>query len=185
MNLKQIGLTIKHIRQTKGLTQKQLAEQIGTTWEMVSRYETGRSSPMGRIDAIALALEVPVHKILQSSIVEEETPRYNRNLVPHVKTLNTNLEEEINSTKSFYTAPDWIVQKFLHPFAIDAENLVFDTTQVEKSGLLFATLDKPKSERNLVITSDKSGNLSVTSTGNIKKNTKILATIIAWEKRFA
>lgn len=184
MDQKDIGLRIKHLRQTKGLTQKQLADKIGTTWEMVSRYETGKSSSLNRIDLIADALSIPVYKLLQTSLVEEDTQPYNRNVVPLINKPFTDIHNAIESTMSYYAVPDWITQKFLNPFAIDTELLVFKTTQLEKNGILFATQERPKTERTIVIAISQSGQLIATPKGTLKSKYKPVATVIAWEKRF-
>lgn len=184
MDQKDIGLRIKHLRQTKGLTQKQLADKIGTTWEMVSRYETGKSSSLNRISLIADALGTPVYKFLQASLIEETGPPYNRNVVPLINKPFTDIHKALESTMSYYTVPDWISQKFLNPFAIDAELLVFKTTQLEKNGILFAIQEKLGTERSIIIAISPGGQLIATPKGTLKSKHKPVATIIAWEKRF-
>jgi len=52
---------IKESRSTLGLTQKQLAEKIGTKRVNIAKYETGRSVPPGN-----LILEI--EKLLKESI---------------------------------------------------------------------------------------------------------------------
>jgi len=183
MDKKDIGLKIKHIRQTKGLTQKQLAEKIGTTWEMISRYETGKSSSLGRIDLIADALGTPVYKFLQTSLIEEDGQHYNKNMVPFINKPFTDIHKALESTKSYYVAPDWIAQKFLNPFAVDTELIVFKTTQIEKNGILFATQERPRSERDIVIAISQDGQITAVSKGTLKSHHKPIATVIAWEKR--
>ena len=51
---KDLGLAIKSLRHQKGLTQQELAKEVGTSWEMISRYETGRTQvPLDRLSDIA------------------------------------------------------------------------------------------------------------------------------------
>lgn len=183
MDLKDIGLRIKYLRQSLGLTQRELADKIGTTWEMVSRYETGKSSPMGRIDNIADALNVPIYKIIQSSTLEEEGASYSKNVVPLLTKSFDDLTKAINNSKSFYTAPDWITQKFLNPFAIEGDLLTVETNQIENNGICFAVQEQPKSDSDLVLALNQESKLIVTQQKNLKASAKPLATIIAWEKR--
>ncbi len=46
---RRIGQRLKEYRLKKGLTQQELAERLGVTWEMVSRYERGENLTIGRL----------------------------------------------------------------------------------------------------------------------------------------
>ncbi len=67
MQFKDIGRRIREIRRIKGMTQKELAKKLGVSWEMISRYENGKSNPLGRIFSIARALGVDPTALLQDS----------------------------------------------------------------------------------------------------------------------
>lgn len=58
MNNKEIGARIRRERIKKGWSQQQLAKRVGVTWEMISRYERGVSSPLKQLFPIAEALEL-------------------------------------------------------------------------------------------------------------------------------
>lgn len=61
-----IGNNIKLYRKQKGLTQKQLAEKIGSTDSAITRYESNSREPsIETITKIADALGVPVSKLLE------------------------------------------------------------------------------------------------------------------------
>ncbi len=184
MDLKDIGLKIKYLRKYEGLTQKQLAEKIGTTWEMISRYETGKSSPLGRIDKIAEALNVSIAKILTDNMVEDEDIPYSQNLIPLINTPFTDIHQALKETKLYYNAPQWITQKYLQPFGLDCKILDIQTTQLDKNGILFAVPEKPASDKDLVIVKSLPDKISVIIRQNIKSSQKPVATVIAWEKRF-
>jgi len=62
-----IGQKIKLVRKQKGISQQELAERIGVTWEMISRYERGKSSPMQKIEEIAEALQVELKTFFETS----------------------------------------------------------------------------------------------------------------------
>ncbi len=56
-----IGLKIKDGRKDSGLTQEELAEAIGITYQQLQRYENGKSNlNTGRLQAIANVLDVPI-----------------------------------------------------------------------------------------------------------------------------
>ena len=45
MNIAKIGKLLQTLRKEKGITQEQLAEQVGVTRRTVSRWETGSNMP--------------------------------------------------------------------------------------------------------------------------------------------
>ena len=56
-----IGIKIKDRRKELGLTQEELAEAIGVTYQQLQRYENGKSHlNTGRLQAISNALDVPI-----------------------------------------------------------------------------------------------------------------------------
>ncbi|MCU6747682.1 helix-turn-helix domain-containing protein [Faecalicatena acetigenes] len=59
------GEKIRNIRKEKGLTQKQLAELIGTSQQNLAQYENGKRNPKFlTIKKIAYALEVPFTQLV-------------------------------------------------------------------------------------------------------------------------
>lgn len=67
MNKNYIGENIKVYRERKKMTQRDLGEKIGKTWEMISRYERGVSSPFKQIDSLADALDTNPSDLLKKS----------------------------------------------------------------------------------------------------------------------
>lgn len=63
----EIGRVIREQRTKLGLSQQQLAKKVGVTWEMVSRYERGKSSALQKIFELAEALEVDVSRFFGGS----------------------------------------------------------------------------------------------------------------------
>lgn len=56
----EIGNRIRRARQDKGLTQSELAEAMGTSMAVISRYESGKRVPSAKtIVAVASALDIP------------------------------------------------------------------------------------------------------------------------------
>lgn len=63
----QIGLNILYYRKQQGLTQEQLAEQIGITQQHFQRIETAHSVPsLSTLLDIADTLGVPVQKLFDA-----------------------------------------------------------------------------------------------------------------------
>ena len=59
--MKEVSDSIRDIRKSKGMTQKELAAAIGTTQQNVAQYESGIRKPkFETLQKIAAALDVPV-----------------------------------------------------------------------------------------------------------------------------
>lgn len=64
------GVTIKYLRENKGLTQLQLAEKIGVSSKAVSKWETGKGLPdISLVDALSKALGVSVMELMSGETV--------------------------------------------------------------------------------------------------------------------
>ena len=64
------GATIKRLRETKGITQTQLAEQIGVSDKAVSKWETAKGLPdITLIEPLAKALGVSVMELMSGDTV--------------------------------------------------------------------------------------------------------------------
>lgn len=68
-----IGNNIKLYRNKKGLTQKQLAEKIGTTDSAITRYESNSREPsIEIITKIAKALNISINELLDDKVVSND-----------------------------------------------------------------------------------------------------------------
>ena len=67
MEYRDIGESIRKYRRRLNLTQDQLADRVGVTWEMISRYERGESSPMNKLDKLSNALNIRVTDLLSEN----------------------------------------------------------------------------------------------------------------------
>ena len=64
------GVTIKRLREAKGITQTQLAEQIGVSDKAVSKWETAKGLPdITLIEPLAKALGVSVMELMSGNTV--------------------------------------------------------------------------------------------------------------------
>ena len=70
MNTYITGATIKRLREAKGLTQGELAEQIGVTAKAVSKWETAKGLPdISLIELLSRALGVSVMELMSGDTV--------------------------------------------------------------------------------------------------------------------
>lgn len=115
MKYTQIGKNIRQHRESQNLTQQMLADRIGVSWEMISRYERGSSSPFTKIKNISDALGVPI-----STLIDNKIDNYN----PRIP-LHTSIPSEFifckEDTRIFYNCPEWIYQKDKDSFAITSD----------------------------------------------------------------
>lgn len=71
MNQYVTGSIVKSLRETKGLTQAQLAEQIGVSGKTVSKWETAKGLPdISLLQPLAAALGVSVQELLSGDAVK-------------------------------------------------------------------------------------------------------------------
>lgn len=76
MDLKQTGRLIAQARKARGLTQQELAEQIGVTDKAVSRWETGRGFPeVSVLQGLSEALGVSITDLVRGETAPEEDVR--------------------------------------------------------------------------------------------------------------
>lgn len=136
MNNNYIGENIKIYRERQNLTQQQLADKIGKTWEMISRYERGVSSPMNQLDSLAKALNTTPSELLND--ITEKSIKLNFNKVPLFTNISKSFEKE--ETYLYYNTPDWILSLDPNTFAIDMK--IVDGT----NGVVFIS---PNSEINI------------------------------------
>ncbi|MBV2358305.1 helix-turn-helix domain-containing protein [Thalassococcus sp. CAU 1522] len=70
-----VGKRIRHRRWLVGMTQQQLAEQVGIKFQQIQKYETGANRvSASRLWDIADALSVPVSFFFEGIENESETP---------------------------------------------------------------------------------------------------------------
>ncbi len=62
---RRIGQKLKEYRVKKGLTQQELAQKLGVTWEMVSRYERGENLTIGRLIQLSQILGFDISTLFE------------------------------------------------------------------------------------------------------------------------
>lgn len=69
MDQEKIGRFIKEIRQNNNLTQKELANKLGVTYQAVSKWETGKNIPdIGVLKEISKEFNIDIDEILDGEI---------------------------------------------------------------------------------------------------------------------
>ena len=174
MNNNYIGENIKIYRERLNLTQQQLADKIGKTWEMISRYERGVSSPLNQLDSLAKALNTSPADLLKD--VTDGNIHLTFNKVPLFTEIPNNFVFDKSNTYVYYNAPDWIL-------SLDANIFALDMRLIDNSkGVVYIS---PNSEVNLddLVLIKENGLLKVV---NIKsfKDINILGKVLAKEVRY-
>ena len=66
MNPEKVGKFIKDIRKKNNLTQKQLADKYGVTYQAVSKWELGKNIPkIVIIKKLSLLFKISIEKLLE------------------------------------------------------------------------------------------------------------------------
>lgn len=195
MKYRSVGQKIKQARLEKKMTQKELGSKLGLTWEMISRYERGRSNPLIRIMDFAKALNKPVSYFLQDShtsttystydqeksspnldFVKEPTSQYYlSNYIPLIQ----NPKDLKSRNTLFYPAPDWILKNFPNSIALWAANCIIKTPKIQALGIIYLNA-KAKTELKAVLSKEK---ITILEDDKDTSQERIGA-VIAWEKRF-
>ena len=98
-----VGKRVRHRRWLVGMTQQQLAEQVGIKFQQIQKYETGANRiSASRLWDIAAALEVPVSFFFEGL---EETVREDGDR-PGVPADLLGDKEALDLVRSYYAIPE-------------------------------------------------------------------------------
>lgn len=153
MTFAQIGKIIRKHRQERGFSQQVLTEKIGVTWEMISRYERGRSSPLQKILEISEALGVAPAIFFDTAAsttgeLKDSGATYSvqSSVVPMLTMLPVNpddVQREAKRTPYFYGLSLPIVNYYEKTkiFCLDLQKvaLVIQTDEIHARGFLLLT----------------------------------------------
>ena len=176
-----IGKTIKYYRIKKGITQQNLADKLGVTWEMISRYETGKSSPIHRIFDIADALNITPAELLQDSYISSP---YIKISIPYWTQVPKNFKFEINNTKDQYVAPLWITNSYPDAFCIKSSLIQIKPLLIKNSSILYVDPNIPPKKKENIVLYISNNTLIANYRSLIKQDYRIIGKIIASEERF-
>ena len=137
MNKNYIGENIRIYRERKNLTQRELADRIGKTWEMVSRYERGTSSALKQAEKIATVLNIEIEDLLRDPGKKKSEFSFNR--VPLFTVLPKHLDFKNTKSYIYYTVPDWVLDIDRECFVVDNQIVEIDITELDKTGYLYVS----------------------------------------------
>lgn len=144
MEYRNIGENIRKYRNRLDLTQDQLADRIGVTWEMISRYERGESSPMYKIDRLADALGIPITTLIDDNISTNFQ-------IPLFVKIPKHFSFEKENTTIYYNCPTWLLQLDPGAFVIDIDLLEFNNLLKKEDGFLFISPNSTIQNSDLVL----------------------------------
>lgn len=144
MEYRDMGDNIRNYRRRLKLTQEELGERVGVTWEMISRYERGQSSPINKLGKIAKALGVSVTELI------DDSKGFGSSIPLFVKIPKDFSFERRNST-IFYTCPQWLYRLDPDVFAIDTDLVNKKDFIPEKEGYIFISPNSIVEEEDLVL----------------------------------
>jgi transcriptional regulator with XRE-family HTH domain len=163
-----IGENIRIYRERANLTQQELADKIGISWEMISRYEREESLPYKKLENISKALEVS-----KSQLLEKHTPeRYStmQYKIPFFVKLPASKRFHPTQTNYYYICPEWILQRDRDCIAIDTSLIESEQEDFKRDGVIYISINiKPeindyvimKNSKGLITEKYKNGHLNV------------------------
>lgn len=99
-----VGKRIRHRRWLVGMTQQQLAEQVGIKFQQIQKYETGANRvSASRLWDIADALDVPVSFFFEG-IAEEATDDMSEGAAVPADLMGD--KEALDLVRSYYSIPE-------------------------------------------------------------------------------
>jgi transcriptional regulator with XRE-family HTH domain len=98
-----VGKRVRHRRWLIGMTQQQLAEQVGIKFQQIQKYETGANRvSASRLWDIADTLDVPVSFFFEG-LEEEETVGADKSMLPADLMGD---KEAMDLVRSYYSIPE-------------------------------------------------------------------------------
>jgi len=184
----EIGRTIREQRQKKRLSQSELAKKVGVTWEMISRYERGRSSSLQKILLLADALDLDVSKFFGAassfpSFKDASTEYLSLRFVPVIDVVPATSSELISilsateSGSKIYDNENG-VEKFGVRLGADSK-LRVATGNLLPRGILICTLALGDLSEHAVVLVARNGLVSVEQYVPDSKTT-VLAKVVEW-----
>ncbi len=161
------------------MTQRDLGEKIGKTWEMISRYERGVSSPFKQIDSLADALDTDSSDLLKKP---NENKQYVLNRVPLFKSLPKDMDFRKSKPYEYYTAPDWMLDQDIDCFVIDGKLINIKNDSLEKGGYIFIAPNLDTKGEDIVLKRNKD-ELVIDKRFNSRED-DIVGKVLAQEIRF-
>jgi len=146
MNMHEIGLRISALRKERDMTQLELADKMGVSYQAVSSWERGSTMPdISRLPDISQVLQVSIDELLGSdtqadmvrNVLNQQTDVYTNDNMPHIQDIEeiapilkpsqmNTLVEKANpagiSLESLCSIAPFISKEALGQLALKAEN---------------------------------------------------------------
>ena len=174
-----IGENIRIYRERANLTQQQLADKIGISWEMISRYERNESSPMYKLDPLSKALSVSKSQLLEKHIPERYSSLEYK--IPLFITFPPSNRFHPNQTNYFYLCPEWLLKTDRECIAIDTSLIESCYQQFQGNGIVYISTQVKPELNDLILV--KSNNRLITERYS-NRNINVLGKILAQEIRY-
>ena len=97
MNQEKIGVFIAEMRKEQGMSQKQLADEVGVTDKAVSKWETGKSLPeISKMESLCEVLNININELLSGEQLPEAA--YSKKAEENMLSLIHESETKANQT---------------------------------------------------------------------------------------
>ncbi len=161
-----IGVQLKKARLEKSLSQEQVANRLGVTWEMISRYENGRSSALKHLDKFSDIYGKPVSYFVNDedalnetftlenivSKLSEKGVAYRRSLKNVVKLITTisgkGIDQDMVTSEAYVEVSSTLTDKYETIFALKLGQIEFaaELGLTTKDICFFAKSIEPQTE---------------------------------------
>ena len=179
MEYSYIAENIKRYRERANMTQQQLADKVGVSWEMISRYEREESLPYKKLDEISKALNVPKSQLLEKHVPDKySSVDYKIPLFLHIPLSNKFTSSQTNY---YYICPEWILKRDKECIAIDTSLIDSNEENFKMNGVIYVS-KQIKPQRNDRVVVRENGRLIVKIYDG--GNNNILGKILAQEIRY-
>lgn len=179
MEYSYIAENIKRYRERANMTQQQLADKVGVSWEMISRYEREESLPYKKLDEISKALNVPKSQLLEKHVPDKYSSMdYKIPLFLHIPLSNKFTSSQTNY---YYVCPEWILKRDKECIAIDTSLIDSNEENFKMNGVIYIS-KQIKPQRNDWVVVRENGRLIVKMYDGNSPN--ILGKVLAQEIRY-
>lgn len=192
MTDKEIGEIIRDQRQKKNLSQVELARKVGVTWEMISRYERGKSSALNKLQELAFALEVPMGTFFGAvptfaNFRDASAERLQSIFLPIISTIPTSKAELVRMLsqleQGMYLYDDGsAVEKFAIKLGPDSKIRIAAGVLLPRGILVCTLATEELDEHSLVLT--VVNNLVQVTQYTPESKANVLAKVVEWVVKF-
>jgi transcriptional regulator with XRE-family HTH domain len=171
-----IGENIRFYRERLDYTQQELADKVGVSWEMISRYERNASSPLNKLYELSEALNIPSSQLIDKHIPQNLNSNFR---VPLVVSLPKGNLFDFDYTNFYYNAPEWIFQKGIKAIALSST--LVSNSDTPKGGVYYICTPNDLKRDDKVLIRENKELVEKAYAGGQKD---ILAKVIAKEIRY-